>query len=113
MNKYKDLKFLYLIYQNSKRLFVRVNPINIYKFEFSYHLWLPFLDQPQSDVVVFAIGFLVLKKIVKKWKHGISTYDKITFNENWENVSTEVIESTNIDESLHEEALVNLKLEHI
>ena len=85
MNKYKDLKFLYLIYQNSKRLFVRVNPINIYKFEFSYHLWLPFLDQPQSDVVFFAIiYFQIYKNIVIEWKHGIRPNDKITFNEKLE-----------------------------
>ena len=39
-------------------------------------------------------------------KHEISTNDKIKFNENLENGSTEIIELTNINESSHEEAIV-------
>ena len=41
-----------------------------------------------------------------EWKHGISTNDKIIFNENLENVLTEIIELTKINESSHEEAIV-------
>ena len=45
------------------------------------HLWLPFLAQTQSDVVVFAIiSFDSKKNIVTKWEYGISTNYKITLN---------------------------------
>ena len=43
------------IYRTNKKLFVTVQPKNACKLEFVDHLWLPFLDQPQSDMVVFAI----------------------------------------------------------
>ena len=41
------------IYPMNKNLFVAVQPKNSRKAEFIDHLWLPFLDQPQSDMVVF------------------------------------------------------------
>ena len=35
------------------------------------HLWLPYFDQPQTDVVVSAIfNSLIYKNIVTEWKHG-------------------------------------------
>ena len=50
--------------------------------EVAYHLWLPFLDQPQSDIVVFSIIiFQIYNIILKKWKHGIDHNYIITFNE--------------------------------
>ena len=37
------------------------------KLEFADHLWLPFLDQPQSDIVVFAIiNFQIYNILVTK-----------------------------------------------
>ena len=60
--------------------------------KFGYHLWLPFIDQPQSDAVVFAIiTFDLYKKIVTKREHVISTNDEFTFNENLENLSTSIL----------------------
>ena len=70
------------------------------KLGFVDHLWLPFLDQPQSNIVVFSkINFQIYKIIVTKWKHGIGSNDKITFNEELEFLSTSIIEPVNIDES--------------
>ena len=43
---------------------------------------------------------------VIEWKHGISKNDQIKLNEKLENISTEIIELTNINESSHEEAIV-------
>ena len=49
--------------------------------EFAYHAWLPFIDQPQSDVVVFAtIYFDIYINIATEQKHGMSTNDTIKFN---------------------------------
>ena len=64
--------------------------------EFADHLWLPYLDQPQSDIVVFAmITFQIYNILVTKWKDGIVPINGITFNE-----------ELNIYESSHEEAIV-------
>ena len=52
------------IYQTNQKLFVSVQPKNACKLEFADHLWLPFLDQPQSDIVFFAI---ITFKIGQKW----------------------------------------------
>ena len=41
------------IYQRTKKVFVTVQPKNTCKLEFVDHLWLPFLDKPQSGIVVF------------------------------------------------------------
>ena len=50
--------------------------------EFADHLWLPYLDQPHSDIVVFEIiNFHIYNILVKKWKHGIGHNYIITFNE--------------------------------
>ena len=54
-----------MVFQTNKKLFVTVNPKHPCKLEFSDHLWLPFLDKPQSDVVVFAIiCFQIYKMLV-------------------------------------------------
>ena len=48
---------------------------------FQINFWLPFLDQPQSETVVFKISkFQIYDSIVPKCNHGIGTNDKITFN---------------------------------
>ena len=41
------------INQTNKKLCVTFQTKNAYKLEFADHLWLPFTDQPQSDVVLF------------------------------------------------------------
>ena len=43
------------INQTNKSFYVTVKPKNACKLEFAYHLWLPFLDQPQSDIIIFRI----------------------------------------------------------
>ena len=59
-----------------------INPQNACKLEFDGHLWLPFLDQPQSEVVVFIIiTFQIYKIIVTKYKNEIFLNGVITFNE--------------------------------
>ena len=55
MNKQKYMRIPDHICKNNKHLFVTVNTRSACKLEFSDHLWLPFIDQPQSDVVVFAM----------------------------------------------------------
>ena len=53
---------------------------NVCKLEFDDRLWIPFLGQSQSDVVVFAIFFQIYNILVTKWKHVIVTNYIITFN---------------------------------
>ena len=56
--------------------------LNACKLESADHLWLPFLDQPQSEIVVSVIiTFHIYDIIVTKWKHGIGPNNIITFNE--------------------------------
>ena len=43
--------------QTNEKLFAAVNPKDTSKLEFSDYLFPPFLDQPQSDVVVFVIVY--------------------------------------------------------
>ena len=72
--------------------------------EFADNLWLAFLDQPQYEIVVFAIiNFHIYNILITKRKHGIGNNYKITFNEELEFISTSIIELINIDESLHEQ----------
>ena len=61
---------------------------NAFKLEFSDNLWLPFIDQPQSDIVVFEIiTFQIYIVLVTKSKHRIGPNDIITFNEELEFLS--------------------------
>ena len=70
------------IYQITKWFFVTVKPKNACKLEFSDHLWLPFLDQTQSDIVESEINnFYTYNILVTKWKHVIGPNDIITRNE--------------------------------
>ena len=58
---------------------------NVCKIEFSNHLWLQFLDQTQSYVVVFTVIYSDIYKIlVTEWKYGISTNDIITLINNYQ-----------------------------
>ena len=59
-----------------------VHPRKSCKLEFTDNFLLPFLDQSQSDVVVFAIiYFHIYIHILIERKHGISTNDIILFIE--------------------------------
>ena len=40
------------IHERNKKFTVKVQPKNTCKLEFVDHLWLPFLGQPQSDILV-------------------------------------------------------------
>ena len=61
---------------------VTVQPKNACKLEFADHLWMPFLDQPQFDIIVIEIiTFKIYKILVKKWKHEIDPGYIIKFNE--------------------------------
>ena len=53
MNKHKAMKVTYRICKTNKILFLMFNTRNACKLEFYGHLWLTFLDQTQSHVVVF------------------------------------------------------------
>ena len=47
---------------------VTVQPKIAYKLELQDHLWLPFLDQHQLEIVVFEIiTFQIYNKLVQKW----------------------------------------------
>ena len=51
MNIHKAMIIPDGIFQTNHDLFVMVNPKNACKSESADHLWIPFLDQPQSYVV--------------------------------------------------------------
>ena len=56
--------------------------LNACKLEFADHLWLPFLDQPKSVIVIFAmINFHIYNILVTKWKYIIGTNNLFPFNE--------------------------------
>ena len=77
--------------------------------KFSDHLWLPFVDQPQSDVLAFAIFYLyIFIIIVTYWKHGTVPNDIVIFNTESNNHSITNKEEANIDESSYEESVVVL-----
>ena len=70
------------IFQTNNKLFVTVNRQNSCKLEFDHHLWIPFLNKPQSDIKFFAIIYFHMDKILmKKWEHEIGPNDFVTFNE--------------------------------
>ena len=51
MNKHKVMRVPDFIFQNNGTFFVTVNPRNAYKMGFADHIWIPFLDKPQPDIV--------------------------------------------------------------
>ena len=70
------------IHEINKKFTVIVQPKNACKLEFVDHLWIPFNDQPHSDIVVFeVITFHIYNILVPEWKHGIGPIDIITFND--------------------------------
>ena len=47
----KDMQITFNIYQKNKKVICYSSTKNACVLEFAYHLWLPFLDQRQSDTV--------------------------------------------------------------
>ena len=67
-NIHKAIQIPVDIYQRTEKLFVTVQQKNACKLEFADHLWLPYLDQTQYDIVVFAIiPFHIYNILVTKW----------------------------------------------
>ena len=70
------------IHETNENLTVIVQQQNACKLEFADHLWLPFIEQPQFDIIVFAIiNFKIYHILVSKCKHGINHIYIITFND--------------------------------
>ena len=70
------------IHQTNEKFSVTVQPKNACKLESADHLWLTFLDQPQSDIVFFAIfTFLIYHILLTIWKSGTVPNNISTFNE--------------------------------
>ena len=70
------------VHQTNKKFSVTVQPKNACKQELVDNLWLPFIDQPHSDIVVFSIiTFQIYNILVTKWKHGIGPNNIIVFDE--------------------------------
>ena len=53
-NIHKAMSIFVDIHQKNKKFTVIFQPKNACKLGFADNLWLPFLDQPESDIVVFA-----------------------------------------------------------
>ena len=88
-NIHKAMQIPVNIYQENNNFFVLVQPKNARKLEFTDHLWLPYLDKPQSDIIVFSIiTYQIYNILVTKWKHRIGTYDITSLNERLEILST-------------------------
>ena len=69
------------IHQMNKKFSATVQPKNVCNLELADHLWIKFINQPQSDIVFFAIiKFQIYNILVTKWKHGIGHNDIITFS---------------------------------
>ena len=82
---HKDMRITFDIHQKNKRFYVTVQPKNSCKLEFSDNLWLPYLNQTQSEISVFEIFTCHIYNIlVTKWKNGIDPNYIITFTEELE-----------------------------
>ena len=63
-------------------MFVTINYRNSYIVALPDHLWLPFIDKPQSYVVVFAMIYSeVYKYLIPKCEHRISIHEIVTSDE--------------------------------
>ena len=65
INIHKAMRIPVKIYQTNKK-FVTVKPKNVCKLEFADRLWLPFLDKPKSDILVFTINIFHIYIILIK-----------------------------------------------
>ena len=89
INIHKAMQIPVNIYQSNKLFFGLVQPKNACKLEFADHLWLPYLDKTQYDIIDFAIiTYQIYNILVTKWKHRIGTNDIISLNEILEILST-------------------------
>ena len=52
---HKAIIIIFEIHERNKKFTVTVQPKNVCKLESIDHLWLPFLEQPQYDIVAFAV----------------------------------------------------------
>ena len=52
---HKAMRITLDIHEKNIKFTVTVQPNNSCRLEFVDHLWLPFIDQTQSDIVVFAV----------------------------------------------------------
>ena len=67
------------IHKTKENFSVTVKQKNACKLEFSDHLWLPFLDQPQSEIAVsVTMNFKIYNILAAKKKHGIGPNNIIT-----------------------------------
>ena len=65
------------------------------------------IDQPQSDKVVSGmITFQIIIILVKKWKHGIGPNNIITFNEEFDFLSTPITKPVKIEECSYKNVIV-------
>ena len=91
-NIYNVMKIPVNVFQTNKSCFFAVQPKNACNLVFTYHLCLPFIDPPQSEILVFAIiTFQINKILVHKWKHVIGPNDILSFNEKLDINSTSII----------------------
>ena len=89
------------------KLFEIVHSVNSYRVKLPDHLCMSFLDQTQSDFVVFSnISSDIYEYLVTKWKHIISIHEIVAFNKSLENLTITTLELTNIYESSHEDGVV-------
>ena len=79
---HKDMRISIYIHKKNKNYSVTVQQKKHVNCHFADYLWIPLIDQPQSDIVVFKIiTFHIYNIIVTKPKHRIGPNDIITFNE--------------------------------
>ena len=63
---HEDMRIPVDIHQTNKKFSVTVQPKNAYKLELLDHLWLPFIDQLQSEIVVFLVITSQIYNIIVK-----------------------------------------------
>ena len=62
---HKSMRILVDIHERNRKFSVTIQPRNTCKLKFVDHLWLQFLDHPQSDIVVFVvINFQIYNTII-------------------------------------------------
>ena len=80
-NIHKAMRNLVYLHPAKKRFSVTIKPKMHVIWDFADNLWLPFLDQTQSDTVVFEIfNFQIYITIFARLKHGIDPNFIILFN---------------------------------
>ena len=62
IKRHKDIIIPLITWKIENKLFVTFNTRYAYRVVFPDHMWMPFLDQPLPDVVVFAIIYFDIYK---------------------------------------------------